>query len=143
MSQPVDALQGALAAEHAAVWGYGVVGAVVADDLRGDVVAVQQAHFVRRDDTAALVRSMGAEPVQASAGYALPSTVEDSPAALTLAALLEDGTATAWRYLLGATDDAEVRGTALASLTAAAVQAVRWRLAAGTTPATVALPGQS
>ncbi|MBA3524280.1 MAG: DUF4439 domain-containing protein, partial [Geodermatophilaceae bacterium] len=65
-----------------------------------------------------------------------------SPAALALAAQLEDGTATAWRYLLGATDDAELRGTALTALTDSAVRAVRWRLAAGTTPATVAFPGQ-
>lgn len=142
MSQPAAALQLALAAEHAAVWGYAVVGSVLAEGMRDAVVAVQSAHRELRDDTAARLRSLGADPVQALPGYALPFTVEESAAALALAALLEDGTAAAWRYVLGATDDVLLRGTALTALTGSAVQAVRWRLAAGTSPTTVAFPGQ-
>lgn len=137
-----DALQEALAAEHAAIWGYGVVGAAVADDVLARVRAAEQVHRGRREDAAALLRAAGAVPVPPAASYELPFDVVDSAAALRLAALLEDGCAAAWHYLLGQTEDTDLRGTGLAALTACAVQATRWRRTAGISPATVAFPGQ-
>lgn len=138
---PTDALQEALAAEHAVVWGYGVVGAAVADDLLDPVQTAEQVHRARRGDAAALLRAMDAAPVEPEASYELPFDVADSPSALRLAVELESGCAAAWRYVLGQTDAAELRATALAALTACAVQATRWRRAAGISPATVAFPG--
>jgi len=139
---PTNALQDALAAEHAVIWGYGVVGAAAADDILDRVRAAEQVHRARRSDTAARLRSVDAVPVEPEASYELPFDVDDPPAALQLAAELEDGCAAAWRYVLGQTDDAELRATALAALTACAVQATRWRRTAGVSPATVAFPGQ-
>ncbi len=136
-----DALQGALAAEHAVVWGYGVVGAEVADDLLDPVRGAQEVHRTRREQTAALLRERSSAPVQAAASYELPFPVGDPAAALALAAALEDGCAASWRYVLGQTDDAALRETVLAALTACAVQAVRWRRTGGIQPATVAFPG--
>lgn len=139
---PTDALQEALAAEHAVIWGYGVVGAAAADNILDRVGAAEQVHRARRSDTAARLRAVDAVPVEPEASYELPFDVVDPPTALQLAAELEDGCASAWRYLLGQTDDAELRGVALAALTACAVQATRWRRTAGVSPATVAFPGQ-
>lgn len=138
----IDALQAALAAEHAVIWGYGVVGAEVADTQQSDVRAVEQTHRTRRDDTAALLRSLAAEPTGAAAYYELPFPVTDPVAGLRLAVHLEDGAAAAWRFVLSQTEDAELRRTALDALIEAALQATRWRLTAGTRPATVAFPGQ-
>lgn len=137
-----DALQGALAAEHAVVWGYGVVGAEVADDLLALVRAAHEAHRTRREQTAELLRGREVPPVAAAASYELPFPVADPAAALALATELEDGCAAAWRYLLGQTEDAGLRKTALAALTACALQSVRWRRAGGVEPSTVAFPGQ-
>lgn len=139
---PTEALQAALAAEHAAIWGYGVAGAAAAEELQDRFLAAEQVHRSRRDDTAALVRTRGAAPVEPEASYELPFDVDDQPSALRLTALLEDGGATAWHYLLGQTDERELRAVALAALTGSAVQAVRWRRTAGVQPATVAFPGQ-
>lgn len=137
-----EALQEALAGEHAVIWGYGVVGAEVTEDQRPNVRAAEQAHRTRRDATADLLRSMAAIPTAAQAYYELPFPVTDPASGLRLAVHLEEGSAAAWRFVLGQTDDPELRRTSLAALTEAALQAVRWRLAAGITPATVAFPGQ-
>lgn len=138
----VAALQDALAGEHAVIWGYGVVGAEAAEQHLPAVRVAEQAHRTRRDDTADLLRSMSAEPIEAEAYYELPFPVTDPASAVSLAVHLEEGSTAAWRFVLGQTEDAELRRAALTALTDAALQATRWRLAAGTTPASVAFPGQ-
>ena len=86
-----DALQDALAGEHAVIWGYGVVGAEVTEEQRPDVRAAEQAHRTRRDATADLLRSMAAVPAQAQAYYELPFPVTDPTSGLRLAVHLEQG----------------------------------------------------
>ncbi|MFD0213475.1 DUF4439 domain-containing protein, partial [Streptomyces hirsutus] len=71
------ALQAALAAEHAAVYGYGVVGGRIADDRRADARSAHDAHRARRDALVREVKDTGADPVAAAAGYALPFQVAD------------------------------------------------------------------
>ena len=140
-SGQVQALQTALAAEHAVIWGYGVVGAHAGDALLAQVRAADSAHRTLRDDTIAVVERYGGNPVATEPEYALPFPVTDRGSALRLAVHLEEGAAAAWRYAVAATDDVEVRRTALVALSDAAVQATRWRLALPTAPATVAFPG--
>jgi hypothetical protein len=137
----VGALQTGLAAEHAVIWGYGVVGAHAGDALLPQVRDADDAHRTLRDDTIALVARNGGTPVATEPGYALPFPVTDRGSALRLAVHLEEGAAAAWRYAVAATDDVEVRRTALTALSDAAVRATGWRLALPTTPATVAFPG--
>jgi hypothetical protein len=139
----LEALQAALAAEHAVVWGYGVVGSRADAALLPAVRAADSAHRGRRDATAALVRGLGAEPVTTEPSYALPFPVTTRGSALRLAVHLEDGDAAAWRYAVASTDDRAVRRTALTALTDAAVRATRWRLLlpAGAAGATVPFPG--
>ena len=137
----VEALQAALAAEHAVVWGYGVVGARVEEALLPAARAADSAHRDRRDATAAMVRRLGADPVPTQASYALPFPVTDRRGALRLAVHLEEGDAAAWRYAVAATEDRAVRRTALAALTDAAVRATRWRLLLPDGVPTVAFPG--
>ena len=127
VTDQVQALQAALAAEHAVIWGYAVVGARVDAALRDQVWAADTTHRGRRDATAALVRQLGGEPVPTSPSYALPFPVADEPAALRLAVHLEEGSAAAWRYVVAATDERMLRRTAIAALTDAAVRATRWR----------------
>lgn len=138
----IHAVQTALAAEHAVIWGYAVVGVHVTAKQLPAVQRAELAHRSRRDLTGDLLRMRDTEPVEAQASYELPFPVTDPVTALRLAIHLEQGDATAWHFVLGWTDDVALRRTALTALTEAAVQATRWRLAAGTQPATVAFPGQ-
>lgn len=137
----VPALQAALAAEHAVVWGYSIVGARAGDDLRPQVRDADDAHRTRRDATVTLIAKFGGDPVPTESSYGLPFPVTNRATALRLAVHLEDGAAAAWRYAVAATDDVGVRRTAITALSEAAVRATRWRLLLPTSPATVAFPG--
>jgi hypothetical protein len=121
----LTALQAALAAEHAAVYGYGVVGGQVDDRRRADAKAAYDAHRARRDALAREVRDLGGEPVAASAAYELPFPVHGPADAVRLAADLEERVAGVYSDLVRATSDAR-RASAAGALREAAVRAVRW-----------------
>lgn len=123
--QELKALQAALAAEHAAVYGYGVVGGRIGEGLRTEAKAAYDAHRARRDALVREVRDLGGKPVAAAAAYALPFPVPDSAAAVRLAAELEDRVAGVYSDLVR-TAEGERRGLAAAALREAAVRAVRW-----------------
>lgn len=136
----VAALQTALAAEYAAAWGYDVVGGQAPSTLQPVVRIVQGNHAATQQLTAEVIRAAHATPVNTQAAYTLPFSVHDTAAAIRLAAYLEEGVAGAWHYVLGQTSGRGVRQLAVAALTADAVQAVRWRRAAGQAR-TAAFPG--
>ncbi|MFF4591390.1 ferritin-like domain-containing protein [Streptomyces sp. NPDC001388] len=125
-SAELTALQAALAAEHAAVYGYGVVGGRIREERRTEARSAYDAHRARRDALVREVRDLGGEPVAASAGYALPFPVADSAAAVRLAAELEDRVAGVYSDLVRAAGD-ERRREAAGALREAAVRAARWR----------------
>ncbi|MFE7774846.1 ferritin-like domain-containing protein [Streptomyces sp. NPDC057445] len=122
----LNAAQAALAAEHAAVYGYGVVGGRVGADRRGEATAAYASHRSRRDALERTVRDLGGEPVVADAAYALPFPVPDAAAAARLAAVLEDRVAGVYSDLVRAAAG-PLRREAAGALREAAVRAVRWR----------------
>lgn len=136
------ALADALAAEHAAVYGYGVVAAYASPQRVDAVAQAGDAHRDRRDATTDLLLDQGADAPSGEAAYAVPLPVTDGEGAARLAVLLEDGTAAAWRAVLERSDPGELRRTALAALTDCAVRATGWRLALAEAPLVLALPGQ-
>ncbi len=122
----LTALQAALGAEHAAVYGYGVVGGLIGEARRSEARAAYDAHRARRDELARAVRALGGTPVAAAAGYALPFPVSDSVGAVRLAADLEERVAGVYSDLVRATMG-ERRRKGAEGLREAAVRAVRWR----------------
>jgi len=122
----VDPLQKALAGEHAAVWGYGVVGA----HLRGSELATARAalaaHLARRDRVAARVRDLGGVPVAAEGAYTVPRPVRTASDAAVLATELEENVAAVWADVVAATTGPD-RSAAVAALSDAAVRAALWR----------------
>ncbi|MEU8591907.1 ferritin-like domain-containing protein [Streptomyces sp. NPDC048664] len=124
-SAELTALRAALRAEHAAVYGYGVVGGRIQQSLRSQARDAYDAHRARRDDLTRSVRDLGGTPDAAAPGYALPFPVSDSAAAIELAAELELRVAAAYSDLVRATTGTR-RGAAAAALREAAVRAVRW-----------------
>ncbi|MFF9866746.1 ferritin-like domain-containing protein [Streptomyces sp. NPDC013953] len=136
----LDAVQAALAAEHAAVYGYGVVGARVGEDRRTEATAAYAAHRARRDALVRTVRDLDAKPAAAAAGYALPFAVPDAAAAVRLAAELEDRIAGVYADLVRAAEG-PLRREAAGALREAAVRAVRWRGSGVAFPGLAERPG--
>jgi hypothetical protein len=135
------ALQQALAAEHAAVWGYGVVGAALEPDAQALATSSETAHRDVRDRVVELLAARSADPVGAEGGYALPFPVLSPTDAAALAVVLEDGVAAAWVRVLDQAVERSTRELAVGALSDAEVRAVGWRIAAGQSPATRAFPG--
>lgn len=125
-STELAAVQAALAAEHAAVYGYGVAGGRMAEERRREARSAHDAHRARRDALRRAVRDLGGSPEPAAAAYALPFDVPDSAAAVRLAAELEDRVAAVYADLVRASEG-ERRGEAAAALREAALRSVRWR----------------
>ncbi|MGW1028680.1 ferritin-like domain-containing protein [Streptomyces sp. NPDC002577] len=122
----LKAVQAALGAEHAAVYGYGVVGGRIGDARRDEARAAYDAHRARRDELMRTVRDLGGEPEPAAAAYALPFPVRDAAAAVRLAAELEDRVAGVYSDVVRAAEGSR-RGAAADALREAAVRAARWR----------------
>ncbi|MFX1756946.1 ferritin-like domain-containing protein [Rhodococcus sp. As11] len=136
-----QALVDALEAEHAAVFGYGVI-AAFADPARADAVAEDTAaHRARRDATAEALRAASIDPPVAAPGYTVPFPVTDPASAAQLAEQIESDTAVAWRSVVERSRSESTRATAVGALTEAALRAARWRQSRGVVPS-VAFPGQ-
>jgi hypothetical protein len=133
-------LTDALAAEHAAIWGYGVVGAHLTGPALELARQSEAVHRDRRDALLVQLSAAGSSAPAAAPAYELPEPVTDAASAMRLAVTIEERTAAVWRATLpGLSGDQ--RRTPLSGLTDCALRAARWRRLAGTTPATVALPG--
>jgi hypothetical protein len=135
------ALGEALAAEHAAVWGYGVVGAALGTQAQASAATSEAAHRDVRDQVVALLHGRKAEVVDAKGAYTLPFPVLSEVDAAALAVVLENGVAAAWVRVLDQAVERSTRELAVGVLGDAEVRAVGWRAAAGQTPVTSALPG--
>ena len=72
---PLDALQAALAGEHAAIYVYGVLGGRVsvseAPTITAAVTSAYTTHRARRDQLQLMLRRLGGEPVAAAVAYEL------------------------------------------------------------------------
>jgi Domain of unknown function (DUF4439) len=121
----VRALQAALAAENAAAYGYGIVGAHLGGSLAAAATADWTAHQQARDQLAALIVAAKAQPQPAAVAYQLPIRVTGQSQALTLAAYLEDQVTAAY-LALAAVPDPGLRQLAALAMQACAVRAARW-----------------
>lgn len=136
------ALQAWLAGEHAAIYGYGLLGARLPLALRPVAVAALDAHRARRDALAELLAGRGLKPVSAAPAYETPEPVTDAAAALRLAVGLEERLSRATFVVVAAADVPALRRLAATGLQEQAVRAAGWRSRAGVVPATTAFPGR-
>jgi hypothetical protein len=125
------ALQAALAAEQATVYGYGVVGANLRGADRDYATAALTDHMRLRDRLMALITTLGATPVTAQPAYGLPVGTPQQ-----LAAHLEEGVAgTLWDLIAATAASSPNRSAAIGWLAESAARAAHWG-------ARQALPGQ-
>lgn len=113
-------LQTVLAAEHRAVYGYGLAGARQGGAARRQSTLLWQAHRTRRDRVSQLIAERGGRPAAAEPAYRLP---EGAPA--QLAAGLEEELLNAYLGLAGAEDPA-LRKFAAQAMQEAMTRRVRW-----------------
>jgi hypothetical protein len=133
-------LADALAAEHAAIFAYGVIGVRLDGDEVDAARAAEESHRSRRDAVLLRLAEQGATAPVAAASYELPFPVASADDARRLAILVEERVGAVWRAVLPAAGPAD-RADALDALVDAAIRATGWRAAAGVEPATVAFPG--
>ena len=131
-----DRLRALVEAEHAAVYGYAVLGARLDDAGRLVARTAYDSHRARRDQ---LIAALGATAPAPLAEYDV--AVANPAEALALAVRIEAGLSLRWRDLVGATEDRALRSLGVAGLQETAVRAAQWRKRAGIAPVTLALPG--
>lgn len=139
----VTSLQRALASEHVAVYGYGVLGPRLAAPLQPAAQQQDDAHRQLRDRLRDQIRARGATPVASASAYQLPVEVTDPASALRLAVTLEADCAARYAALVGAAGSAGLRRLAVGWLAEVAVAADRWRRAETPPAPGVPLPGLS
>ncbi|KQV16164.1 hypothetical protein ASE03_26800 [Kitasatospora sp. Root187] len=119
-------MQTTLAAEHAAVYGYGVVGArQPAGPQRAEAQTCYLAHQAGRDAWQRLLHADGATPAAAAPGYQLPFPVADAATAKQLAAHIEVQLTGVYAALVAA-GSGELRQSAATALREAALHARQW-----------------
>nr|WP_063818148.1 ferritin-like domain-containing protein [Herbidospora sakaeratensis] len=127
------ALSKALAAEHAAVYAYGVIGAKTSGALRVRATTGFDAHRARRDQLRALMRRRGETPAEPGT-YQLPFEVTTAAQAARLAAYVEERVCAAYVELSADTDPG-LRRLAVLATQEAAVRGFGWQ------PQITAFPG--
>jgi hypothetical protein len=124
----IAALQGALAAEQAASYGYGIVGAHLRQRsaMQADATDDWVAHLRASDQLAKLISARGGTPTPAAVVYQLPFQVSTPDQATALAATLEDRVAQAYLGVV-ALIETGLRGFGADQVRAAALRAEAWR----------------
>ena len=144
--RPLDALQDTLAAEHAAVHVYAVLGGRVSSDtdpLTADRMrAAYEAHRARRDHLRSLVADLGKQPVGAEAGYRVDARTRDADQLLAVARSTEDRCAAVYTQLVASTSGSQ-RRWAVEALTDAAVRVLALGGTADAYPGAAELEGRS
>ncbi|SDL89022.1 ferritin-like domain-containing protein [Nonomuraea jiangxiensis] len=110
----VEKLRKALAAEHAALYAYGLLGARTSGPLRDRMTAAFEAHRAGRDRLRAYITAHGGRPVEPDASYELPFFPGNATQAVRLAVQLETGVTAAYLELAAARDASLRRYAALA-----------------------------
>jgi hypothetical protein len=122
---PLEALQRTLAAEHAAVYLYGVIGARVSvsaePELAGRATSAYTTHRGRRDQLTTMVRAAKGTPVAAEVSYRLPNPCRTTAQLSAAGAVVEDRCAGVYADLVAGTSRAD-RQWAINALTDAAVR---------------------
>ncbi len=137
-----EALQDALAAEHAALWSYGLAVAFLGPQQSARARDDAAEHLRLRGALETTLTQLGARPVSAQPAYATPQPVADAASAAVLVVVAETDALAAWRSVLERTTDRELRRAALDALVDGALRCARWRASTDSLPAVPVFPGR-
>lgn len=126
---PVQALQKALAGEHAAVYLYGILGAHASKSrqpsLFAELESTYAGHRAARDDLTVLISAHDVEPVAAAVSYELPGTVGSSEQITATALTIERRMTLLYGELVGHTAGRQ-RSWAIGQLDRSALRELRF-----------------
>ncbi|NEA36746.1 ferritin-like domain-containing protein [Streptomyces sp. SID13031] len=131
----VEALQAALAGEHAALYGVGVAGGKLSGAKFQAANELYEQHRRQRDKLADLLTAAGETPVAAEPAYDLPMAVTTAQTAASLILVIERRLAAVYGDLVENAEEAPVRALAIQNLLTTSSAQVSW----GSAP--VAFPG--
>lgn len=131
----VEALQAALAGEHAALYGVGVAGGKLSGARFRDANDTFEVHRDNRDRLSALLVAAGETPVAAQPAYDLPQAVISTATATAVVLLIERRIVGVYGDLVEAAEQPAVRAFAIEALLRYATIQLTW----GGAP--VAFPG--
>ncbi|WP_432949641.1 ferritin-like domain-containing protein [Kribbella sp. CA-253562] len=132
----VEALQAAIAGEHAALYGVGVAGGKLSGARFGAATTLYERHRSRRDKLAALLVESGQTPAAAEPAYDLPQAVTNAATAAALILGIERRLTAVYGDLVEAAEQDRTRAFAVQALIATARDQLGW----GGRP--TAFPGQ-
>ncbi len=121
----LQALQAAVAGEHAAVWAAGRAAGELSGGRRTAARRELDLHRRARDELRRQVRALGADPVEAAAAYVEPFPVKGATGGRRLMAHVNTALAATYADVAAASQPA-ARREATARSAAAAVRAVAW-----------------
>jgi len=126
----IEALQATLAAEHAALYVYGVLGGQTSQSAQPELFAsisdAYDTHRARRDLLTGEIAGLGADPVPAAAAYDVPDALGAPAAVARTARRVEDDCAATYATLVASTT-AHRRRWAVDALQDAAVRVLAFR----------------
>lgn len=137
------ALFDAVATEHAAIYGYGIVSAHSSPDENDLVSQALAKHRERREAAITMLSERSAKAPLPAVGYQLPFPVTTPTDAAKLAARMENDCAVAWRAVIEQAGSEQDREFGVTALTESAVLAARWNQVLGVWPVSSAFPGGS
>jgi len=137
------ALFDAVAAEHAAIYGYGIVSAHSSPDDNDLVSQALAQHRERREAAITMLSDRSVKAPLPAVGYQLPHPVVTPVDAGKLAVQMENDCAVAWRAVIEQATSEQDRTFGVTALTESALLAARWNQVLGVWPSTVAFPGGS
>ena len=120
-----DALQAAVAGEHAAVWASGRAAGELGGGRRQQALKELDVHRRERDDLSQQVSALGLQPVEAAAAYIEPFPVDSPRAGRRLMAAVNEALAATYADVAAASPPA-ARRAAVARSASAAVRAIEW-----------------
>ena len=123
--QEVAALQAALAAEQAAIYGYGIVGAHLTGTRFAAAFADSVEHQRARDSLTAMIMARGGQPRPAAPAYRMPIAVHSAAQARSLAIVLERQVTAAYLGVVALSEPA-LRRFGADQMRSAAVRSARW-----------------
>lgn len=139
----VEAVQRALAGEHAAIWSYSLASAFLPADQATRARADLEAHKKLRQFATALLSGLGKRPVSAQPAYSPPQPVVDAVSAGALIVAAETDSVAAWRSVLERSTSVRLRANGLKAMVDSTGRLAFWRAATGRAPAVPVFPGRS
>ncbi len=137
------ALFDAVAADHAAIYGYGIISAHSPPDANDLVSDALVQHRERREAALEMLSGRSVQQPLPAAGYQLPTPVTTATEAANLAIRMESDCAVAWRAVIEQATSEQDRAFGVAALTQSAVLSARWKQELRTWPITTSFPGGS